>query len=59
MKTLRSLKMGVGDTLIQICIVKEEMKKSEKEKMNRNNFLKTNTLSLRDVLNRYTTHSVF
>lgn len=38
MKTFRGLKLDVGDTLIQICIVKEEMKKSEKEKMNRNNF---------------------
>ena len=37
MKTFRGLKMGVGDTRIQICIVKEEMKKSEKETMNRNN----------------------
>lgn len=38
MKTFRGLKMGVEDTRIQIYIVKEEMKTSEKETMNRNNF---------------------
>lgn len=50
LRTVRSLQLGVGDTLIQSC-TREKMKKSEKETRNRNNFFQTrNIISFRDIL---------
>lgn len=47
--TVRSLQLGVGDTLIQSC-TREKMKKSEKETRNRNNFFQTRNIISRDIL---------
>ena len=59
MKTFSGLKLDVGDTLIQICVVQKEMKTSENGTMNWDNFYrKKNILSFRDILSKSKTHTV-